>query len=274
MGMHGAGLNRQRRCAASIPGSRPSWEPGRQAAPGTSPPRRVEAGGPGRRPPAPAGPASVGHGAPAAVSPRSGLLESHEPARPDAELHDIRLADMDLRLGTWRRQLQRRSYLEDPRLQAAEAGGREGKTLSLYSQPFYTGYFGYKMRQGLPERGRHGQGHAPLALLRHHARASRRAAALALQAESDAHADGPGVLAAAPGGHAQAGPQQQQLQEAHWGDEHRLRVPCSWPETVPENGTTSKTTIHFYQSHSGYFGPAGPLTRPRRRIEQKATSGV
>uniref|UniRef100_G3TID9 TNF receptor-associated factor n=1 Tax=Loxodonta africana TaxID=9785 RepID=G3TID9_LOXAF len=76
-----------------------------------------------------------------------GLLES-QLSRHDQMLsvHDIRLADMDLRFQV----LETASYngvlvwkIRDYRRRKQEAV--MGKTLSLYSQPFYTGYFGYKM---------------------------------------------------------------------------------------------------------------------------------
>ncbi|XP_059814825.1 TNF receptor-associated factor 3 isoform X1 [Hypanus sabinus] len=61
-------------------------------------------------------------------------------------VHDVRLADMDLRFQL----LETVSYngkliwkIRDYRRRKQEAVN--GKTLSLYSQPFYTGYFGYKM---------------------------------------------------------------------------------------------------------------------------------
>lgn len=61
-------------------------------------------------------------------------------------VHEIRLADMDLRFQV----LETASYsgvliwkIRDYSRRKAEAVS--GKTLSLYSQPFYTGYFGYKM---------------------------------------------------------------------------------------------------------------------------------
>ncbi|KAM4690867.1 TNF receptor-associated factor 3 isoform 3-T3 [Rhinophrynus dorsalis] len=61
-------------------------------------------------------------------------------------VHDIRLADMDLRFQV----LETASYggvliwkIRDYKRRKQEAVA--GKTLSLYSQPFYTGYFGYKM---------------------------------------------------------------------------------------------------------------------------------
>nr|XP_057946215.1 TNF receptor-associated factor 3-like isoform X2 [Doryrhamphus excisus]XP_057947000.1 TNF receptor-associated factor 3-like isoform X2 [Doryrhamphus excisus] len=61
-------------------------------------------------------------------------------------VHDIRLADMDLRFQV----LETASYngtliwkIRDYKRRKQEAVA--AKTLSLYSQPFYTGYFGYKM---------------------------------------------------------------------------------------------------------------------------------
>ncbi|XP_034418850.1 TNF receptor-associated factor 3 isoform X3 [Cyclopterus lumpus] len=61
-------------------------------------------------------------------------------------VHEIRLADMDLRFQV----LETASYngtliwkIRDYKRRKQEAVG--AKTLSLYSQPFYTGYFGYKM---------------------------------------------------------------------------------------------------------------------------------
>ncbi|XP_012579823.1 PREDICTED: TNF receptor-associated factor 3 [Condylura cristata] len=75
------------------------------------------------------------------------LLES-QLSRHDQMLsvHDIRLADMDLRFQV----LETASYngvliwkIRDYKRRKQEAV--MGKTLSLYSQPFYTGYFGYKM---------------------------------------------------------------------------------------------------------------------------------
>lgn len=80
-------------------------------------------------------------------SPALGLLES-QLSRHDQMLsvHDIRLADMDLRFQV----LETASYngvliwkIRDYKRRKQEAV--MGKTLSLYSQPFYTGYFGYKM---------------------------------------------------------------------------------------------------------------------------------
>uniref|UniRef100_A0AC11BNZ7 TNF receptor associated factor 3 n=1 Tax=Ovis aries TaxID=9940 RepID=A0AC11BNZ7_SHEEP len=77
----------------------------------------------------------------------TGLLES-QLSRHDQMLsvHDIRLADMDLRFQV----LETASYngvliwkIRDYKRRKQEAV--MGKTLSLYSQPFYTGYFGYKM---------------------------------------------------------------------------------------------------------------------------------
>ncbi|XP_045144118.1 TNF receptor-associated factor 3 isoform X2 [Echinops telfairi] len=77
----------------------------------------------------------------------AGLLES-QLSRHDQMLsvHDIRLADMDLRFQV----LETASYngvliwkIRDYKRRKQEAV--MGKTLSLYSQPFYTGYFGYKM---------------------------------------------------------------------------------------------------------------------------------
>ncbi|PIO25231.1 hypothetical protein AB205_0124550, partial [Aquarana catesbeiana] len=78
---------------------------------------------------------------------RSGVLET-QINRHDQMLsvHDIRLADMDLRFQV----LETASYngvliwkIRDYKRRKQEAV--MGKTLSLYSQPFYTGYFGYKM---------------------------------------------------------------------------------------------------------------------------------
>ncbi|XP_023392869.1 TNF receptor-associated factor 3 isoform X2 [Pteropus medius] len=89
---------------------------------------------------------SVDKGAGQAVR-NTGLLES-QLSRHDQMLsvHDIRLADMDLRFQV----LETASYdgvliwkIRDYRRRKQEAV--MGKTLSLYSQPFYTGYFGYKM---------------------------------------------------------------------------------------------------------------------------------
>lgn len=61
-------------------------------------------------------------------------------------VHEVRLADMDLRFQV----LETASYngtliwkIRDYKRRKQEAVA--GKTLSLYSQPFYTGYFGYKM---------------------------------------------------------------------------------------------------------------------------------
>ncbi|XP_052500366.1 LOW QUALITY PROTEIN: TNF receptor-associated factor 3-like [Budorcas taxicolor] len=74
----------------------------------------------------------------------TGLLESQ--LRRMLSVHDIRLADMDLRFQV----LETASYngvliwkIRDYKQRKQEAV--MGKTLSLYSQPFYTGYFGYKM---------------------------------------------------------------------------------------------------------------------------------
>ncbi|XP_070955629.1 TNF receptor-associated factor 3 isoform X4 [Macaca nemestrina] len=81
------------------------------------------------------------------VARNTGLLES-QLSRHDQMLsvHDIRLADMDLRFQV----LETASYngvliwkIRDYKRRKQEAV--MGKTLSLYSQPFYTGYFGYKM---------------------------------------------------------------------------------------------------------------------------------
>ncbi|XP_028915525.1 TNF receptor-associated factor 3 isoform X3 [Ornithorhynchus anatinus] len=77
----------------------------------------------------------------------TGMLET-QLSRHDQMLsvHDIRLADMDLRFQV----LETASYngvliwkIRDYKRRKQEAV--MGKTLSLYSQPFYTGYFGYKM---------------------------------------------------------------------------------------------------------------------------------
>nr|QNG39868.1 tumor necrosis factor receptor associated factor 3A [Andrias davidianus] len=82
-----------------------------------------------------------------AASRNSGVLET-QINRHDQMLsvHDIRLADMDLRFQV----LETASYngiliwkIRDYKRRKQEAV--MGKTLSLYSQPFYTGYFGYKM---------------------------------------------------------------------------------------------------------------------------------
>ena len=61
-------------------------------------------------------------------------------------MHEIRLADMDLRFQV----LETASYngtliwkIRDYKRRKQEAVA--AKTLSLYSQPFYTGYFGYKV---------------------------------------------------------------------------------------------------------------------------------
>lgn len=61
-------------------------------------------------------------------------------------VHEIRLADMDLRFQV----LETSSYngtliwkIRDYKRRKQDAVA--AKTLSLYSQPFYTGYFGYKM---------------------------------------------------------------------------------------------------------------------------------
>ncbi|XP_042194173.1 TNF receptor-associated factor 3 [Callorhinchus milii] len=61
-------------------------------------------------------------------------------------VHDVRLADMDLRFQV----LETASYNGKLIWKIREYTRRKqeavsGKTLSLYSQPFYTGYFGYKM---------------------------------------------------------------------------------------------------------------------------------
>ncbi|XP_069494207.1 TNF receptor-associated factor 3 [Ambystoma mexicanum] len=81
------------------------------------------------------------------ASRNSGVLET-QINRHDQMLsvHDIRLADMDLRFQV----LETASYngvliwkIRDYKRRKQEAV--MGKTLSLYSQPFYTGYFGYKM---------------------------------------------------------------------------------------------------------------------------------
>ncbi|KAG8561751.1 hypothetical protein GDO81_015458 [Engystomops pustulosus] len=82
-----------------------------------------------------------------AVAWNPGVLET-QINRHDQMLsvHDIRLADMDLRFQV----LETASYngvliwkIRDYKRRKQEAV--MGKTLSLYSQPFYTGYFGYKM---------------------------------------------------------------------------------------------------------------------------------
>ncbi|XP_078503157.1 TNF receptor-associated factor 3-like isoform X2 [Lissotriton helveticus] len=82
-----------------------------------------------------------------AASRNSGVLET-QINRHDQMLsvHDIRLADMDLRFQV----LETASYngiliwkIRDYKRRKQEAV--MGKILSLYSQPFYTGYFGYKM---------------------------------------------------------------------------------------------------------------------------------
>ncbi|XP_054913055.1 TNF receptor-associated factor 3 [Poeciliopsis prolifica] len=86
---------------------------------------------------------------------RSGSGSTHTFASLETQLnrhddmlsvHEIRLADMDLRFQV----LETASYngtliwkIRDYKRRKQEAVA--GKTLSLYSQPFYTGYFGYKM---------------------------------------------------------------------------------------------------------------------------------
>ncbi|XP_047200868.1 TNF receptor-associated factor 3 [Girardinichthys multiradiatus] len=86
---------------------------------------------------------------------RSGPGSTHTLASLETQLnrhddmlsvHEIRLADMDLRFQV----LETASYngtliwkIRDYKRRKQEAVA--GKTLSLYSQPFYTGYFGYKM---------------------------------------------------------------------------------------------------------------------------------
>uniref|UniRef100_A0A674MTH6 TNF receptor-associated factor n=1 Tax=Takifugu rubripes TaxID=31033 RepID=A0A674MTH6_TAKRU len=86
---------------------------------------------------------------------RSGSGSTHTLASLEAQMnrhddmlsvHDIRLADMDLRFQV----LETASYngtliwkIRDYKRRKQEAVA--AKTLSLYSQPFYTGYFGYKM---------------------------------------------------------------------------------------------------------------------------------
>ncbi|XP_014344042.2 TNF receptor-associated factor 3 isoform X1 [Latimeria chalumnae] len=79
---------------------------------------------------------------------RSTAMLEAELSRHDQTLsvHSIRLADMDLRFQV----LETASYsgtliwkIRDYKRRKQEAV--LGKTLSLYSQPFYTGYFGYKM---------------------------------------------------------------------------------------------------------------------------------
>ncbi|XP_041827441.1 TNF receptor-associated factor 3 [Melanotaenia boesemani] len=86
---------------------------------------------------------------------RSGTGSTHTLASLEAQLkrhddmlsvHEIRLADMDLRFQV----LETASYngtliwkIRDYKRRKQDAVA--GKTLSLYSQPFYTGYFGYKM---------------------------------------------------------------------------------------------------------------------------------
>ncbi|XP_019733391.1 TNF receptor-associated factor 3 isoform X3 [Hippocampus comes] len=74
-------------------------------------------------------------------------LETQQNRQGDMlSVHDIRLADMDLRFQV----LETASYngtliwkIRDYKRRKQEAVA--AKTLSLYSQPFYTGYFGYKM---------------------------------------------------------------------------------------------------------------------------------
>ncbi|XP_024120709.1 TNF receptor-associated factor 3 [Oryzias melastigma] len=86
---------------------------------------------------------------------RSGSGSAHTLASLETQLnrhddmlsvHEIRLADMDLRFQV----LETASYngtliwkIRDYKRRKQDAVA--GKTLSLYSQPFYTGYFGYKM---------------------------------------------------------------------------------------------------------------------------------
>lgn len=80
-------------------------------------------------------------------SPLSVSLETQAKRHDDLlSVHDIRLADMDLRFQV----LETASYsgtliwkIRDYQRRKQEA--LAAKTLSLYSQPFYTGYFGYKM---------------------------------------------------------------------------------------------------------------------------------
>ncbi|XP_030636485.1 TNF receptor-associated factor 3 [Chanos chanos] len=76
-----------------------------------------------------------------------GSLETQLSRHDDMlSVHDIRLAEMDLKLQI----LETASFngtliwkIRDYKRRKQEAVA--GKTLSLYSQPFYTGYFGYKM---------------------------------------------------------------------------------------------------------------------------------
>ncbi|XP_061600411.1 TNF receptor-associated factor 3 isoform X3 [Cololabis saira] len=86
---------------------------------------------------------------------RSGSGATHTLASLETQLsrhddmlsvHEVRLADMDLRFQV----LETASYngtliwkIRDYKRRKQDAVA--GKTLSLYSQPFYTGYFGYKM---------------------------------------------------------------------------------------------------------------------------------
>ncbi|MBN3302862.1 TRAF3 factor, partial [Amia calva] len=79
--------------------------------------------------------------------PPAGTLETQLSRHDDMlSIHEIRLADMDLRFQV----LETASYngtliwkIRDYERRKQEAVA--SKTLSLYSQPFYTGYFGYKM---------------------------------------------------------------------------------------------------------------------------------
>ncbi|XP_051502324.1 TNF receptor-associated factor 3-like isoform X2 [Myxocyprinus asiaticus] len=80
-------------------------------------------------------------------SPTLGFLEQQLSRHDDTlSVHDIRLAEMDLKLQV----LETASFngtliwkIRDYKRRKQEAVA--SKTLSLYSQPFYTGYFGYKM---------------------------------------------------------------------------------------------------------------------------------
>ncbi|XP_048830112.1 TNF receptor-associated factor 3 isoform X2 [Brienomyrus brachyistius] len=89
----------------------------------------------------------TGRGGPSTGTQLLGSLENQLSRHDDLlSVHEIRLADMDLRFQV----LETASYngtliwkIRDYKRRKQEAVA--SKTLSLYSQPFYTGYFGYKM---------------------------------------------------------------------------------------------------------------------------------
>uniref|UniRef100_A0A8C0HX91 TNF receptor-associated factor n=1 Tax=Balaenoptera musculus TaxID=9771 RepID=A0A8C0HX91_BALMU len=120
----------------------------------------------------------------------TGLLES-QLSRHDQMLsvHDIRLADMDLRFQV----LETASYngvliwkIRD--YKRRKAGGRHGEDPVPLQPAFLHRLFRLQdVCQGLPERGWHGQGDAPVAVFCHHAWRIRRSASLAVQGSSRRH---------------------------------------------------------------------------------------